>query len=480
MKTFYSKLGRWLLMTLFFGLSAAAVSCGDDDGGGDSKVASVTVNAVEATENALVVLLTPANCEALYCKCISAGEAIPSAEELSIAGVKVPTPDVPTTARFKDLLANAEYTIVAAGWNAATGYSQVASVSMQTGIPVPQLILTAGTSTSRSLTFTLEPIDVSRVAYVCVKASDKIPSASEILASGTQVDAANKGEYTVSGLQTETDYKIVAAAMDIADANSVVSMPLEMETRPIEQPRVGDFYYSDGTWSTELDASKTPIGVVFYLGAATRFNDKAIFYKLKDGKTPMNSIRGYVVALNNANVVEGVEQHDAYWHRKMDGGWDYNFPCTCSTETEDFLGYSNTQSIKILCQQRYGGALSTKDGNFPAFYYAVDHYESVCPAPETSSGWFLPSVHQLMYLQSVWFNEQGIASIWPERSFELLGDKATSVIGYEYWTSTEHTQSDGTSYRAYYACLDPSYANYPFGAYYQKNTSFAVRSILVF
>ena len=480
METFYRKMGRWLLMTTFFGLSAAAVSCGDDDGAGDSKAASVAIKAVDATETSLVVLLTPSNCDDLYCKCIATGEPIPSAEELFVSGIKVPTPDVATTATFKDLMVNAEYTVIAAGWNKARGYSQVAALPMQTGIPVPQMILTAGKSTSKSLTFELEPINASRVAYMCVKADEKEPSASQIFTSGTEVDPSNKGEYTITDLVTECKYKIIAAAYDLGGANSVTSMPLEMETRPIEQPRVGDFYYSDGTWSTELDNSKTPIGVVFYLGVATKFNDKAIFYKLKDGKTPMNSIRGYVVALNNANVVDGAEQHNAYWHRKMDGGWDYNFPCTCSTETEDFLGYSNTQSIRILSEQRYGGELSTKDGNFPAFYYASDYYESVCPAPESSSGWFLPSSHQLVYLQSVYFNEQGIATNWPERSFELLGDKATSPIGYEYWSSTEYIQTDGSSYRAYYVCLDPTYVGYPFAAYYQKNASFAVRSVLVF
>ena len=40
------------------------------------------------------------------------------------------------------------------------------------------------------------------------------------------------------------------------------------ETQPpaTEGPKIGDFYYSDGTWSTTLDKSKTPIAVVFYAG----------------------------------------------------------------------------------------------------------------------------------------------------------------------------------------------------------------------
>ena len=33
-----------------------------------------------------------------------------------------------------------------------------------------------------------------------------------------------------------------------------------------DELKIGDYYYSDGTWSTTLDSSKTPIGVVFYVG----------------------------------------------------------------------------------------------------------------------------------------------------------------------------------------------------------------------
>lgn len=33
----------------------------------------------------------------------------------------------------------------------------------------------------------------------------------------------------------------------------------------IPMPQLGDYYYSDGTWSTELDASKETIGLVFYI-----------------------------------------------------------------------------------------------------------------------------------------------------------------------------------------------------------------------
>lgn len=38
---------------------------------------------------------------------------------------------------------------------------------------------------------------------------------------------------------------------------------------PVVPAEIGDFYYDDGTWSSELDGSKEVIGIVFYAGDPT-------------------------------------------------------------------------------------------------------------------------------------------------------------------------------------------------------------------
>lgn len=40
-------------------------------------------------------------------------------------------------------------------------------------------------------------------------------------------------------------------------------------TETLTAANVGDWYYSDGTWSTELDPSKTPVALVFWAGDPT-------------------------------------------------------------------------------------------------------------------------------------------------------------------------------------------------------------------
>lgn len=59
---------------------------------------------------------------------------------------------------------------------------------------------------------------------------------------------------------------------------------------------VGDFYYSDGTWSQSLDPAKTPIGVVFYVGDITEYDP------LLKAEHPYCT-HGLVVALDEMNSI---------------------------------------------------------------------------------------------------------------------------------------------------------------------------------
>lgn len=342
---------------------------------------------------------------------------------------------------------------------------------------IPSVELAAGVATPNSLSFTLSPTNAGKVAYVCLPADAVVPDAAKILAEGMEAAADKAGDYTVSGLEAETDYVIVAVAKSANSDETVVSEPLSMTTEAVPEPKVGDIYYSDGTWSTELDAAKTPIGIVFYVGAATGYNDYAANYRLKDGSTPMGGVRGYVVALRDANYVNGTKTPVmwSFWDGSYEGAG-------CSSQTNDFLGYTNTLSIAEAAKER-PGALTPNADSFPAAYYATTAYEEACPAPETSSGWFLPSCYQLEYIfQKVYFNSTGTAAVWLEKVFEALGDAAEPMYasGSEYWSSTEKYDSSGCSYFAYYYSFDSSMIKPGFGADFRKNGTCNVRSVLVF
>ncbi len=70
---------------------------------------------------------------------------------------------------------------------------------------------------------------------------------------------------------------------DIADVDSVTFYQDNPPEEVVLPPKIGDFYYSDGTWSADLKTEVNPIGVVFYVGEATSFKDNRRFIGLKTG-----------------------------------------------------------------------------------------------------------------------------------------------------------------------------------------------------
>lgn len=128
--------------------------------------------------------------------------------------------------------------------------------------------------------------------------------------------------------------KVVYPVTDIEEISySVIDTP-----EPVKEVEVGDYYYSDGTWSSGKEAplaDKTCIGIVFCKGLCPEAEDDCE-YKLKDGATPLDEVHGYVVAINNA-------AESAAW-----GSWDADGDEGVGTSYDqtDFRGYSNTQAIK--------------------------------------------------------------------------------------------------------------------------------------
>ena len=246
---------------------------------------------------------------------------------------------------------------------------------------------------------------------------------------------------------------------------------------PQSSARIGDYLFDDGTWSTHLKGDATPIAIVFYVGEATVYGDHTSFYTLKDGVTPMEEIHGYAIALNDATIADG-ENFTVWW-----SAWNNNDEgAGCSTGTEDFLGYTNTKSITASAEAK--GGLSSADDNYPAAYYASVAYEEVCPAPENTSGWFLPSAYQFKYIfDRAYFDEDNSGRACVANSFAALGiDKAVPLLtdDAEFWTSTEYVDSYGYSNWAYYFNFDARSISPGFIANYRKNSGMRVRPVIVF
>ena len=450
-------------------------------------IPTLVLTAGDATTESLSFVIAPENAISVRYAVYEAGAELPAVADLMTpASGKAGTPaDATTTDTYtvSGLKYATDYTVVAAASNNA-GYSDLMTLSMTTATPAATLSLALVEAAAEKVVFTVTPAYASKVSYLVVEANAQTPDAAYVLENGTAADAAASAEYTVAGLTPETAYVVYAAALDLDGANPVLAEPLAATTtaRPVVAPAIGDYYYSDGTWSTELDPSKTPIAIVFYTGVATEFLDNKAYYKVKDGSAKMDEIHGYAIALRDADPEfenqYGVIEDGVWW-----SFWDGNAsPTGVSIEVDDFLGYTNTMAIQSHCIQ-LKKEFSGSEDSYPAAYYATRGYEEVCPAPAQSSGWFLPSAYQLKYIwDQVYFNNSGNLKGWLENSFSALGDKATPLYraDAEYWSSTEVIDSSAHTYRAYYVSFDERQFQAGFVAWYNKNYQMDVRSVLVF
>lgn len=260
-----------------------------------------------------------------------------------------------------------------------------------------------------------------------------------------------------------------------ADVDSIYfHEPIAEPPTPQAAPKIGDYYYADGTWSTQLDNAKKPVGIVFCVGIASDNRDRAGYYTLKDGVTPMEEFHGYVVALEDATF-NGTDNEGVWWSPFNDDPG-----AGCSNDITDFLGYTNTKAI-VARADKEGGL---NDKNYPAAYYATTAYETRCPAPEASSGWFLPSAGQFKYIfDRVYFDEDNSGRSCVSGALEALPEGSYMPLyrrGAEYWSSTEKVDSYGNSTWAYYFNFDESSFKPGFVSDYRKNSSMFVRAILAF
>jgi hypothetical protein len=208
---------------------------------------------------------------------------------------------------------------------------------------------------------------------------------------------------------------------------NMLESPDESVIRPLQE---GDFFCSNGKISPyEANSFSSPvIGVVFYVGRHPEDNG---VYVDKNGN-PME-VHGYVI-----NRSEGTDQ----WHNG--GGTDFG----TYKSTTDFNGYFNTDKLQAISA---------------GYNDMMTYVRKQTNSPQTTSGWFLPSIGQLIYIKKKYAE---VIS----KSFDKCGGAMGRGWQHHYWSSTEATAAN--SYNI----------NWDSGTYSQKNKSSGsmVRTTLVF
>ena len=104
----------------------------------------------------------------------------------------------------------------------------------------PTVKVTAGTAAENSLSFTVASTDATKVAYLVVEGSD-VPTASEVLTSGTAVEANKSVTVTKDGLKTSTEYVIAVAAQNsVATVKDFTQMTTLSTITPGPEPGEGN------------------------------------------------------------------------------------------------------------------------------------------------------------------------------------------------------------------------------------------------
>ncbi len=212
---------------------------------------------------------------------------------------------------------------------------------------------------------------------------------------------------------------------------------------PSGDPEIGDFYYADGTWSSELDASKTVIGIVYWVG------DPAMEDTFLKADHP-DCTHGLVVSIAQ---IDGPWQSGASTYGVTVDMWrQFNMPEYPSLlggiggyEEDDNLnsryGYSNTKVIE-------GFNNHTSNASWPVEAVAnIASFNETYPAPEGTSGWFLPSAKEVSlfitgeYEGNIFdiYGSEPTCAILLNGSLSQIPDAETFITdaGYSILTSTE-------------------------------------------
>lgn len=191
-----------------------------------------------------------------------------------------------------------------------------------------------------------------------------------------------------------------------------------------EYIQVGDYYFSDNTCSAlPTKDGATCIGIVFHVG--TGAGDSQENY----AGTSLACIRGYAVALKDAQESAGI-----WGPRKHVEGIE-----SSKSYVYSYLGYKNSMIVKSL--PSFGDAVINepmKSDTYWAFKVALEYTVS---APEGTSGWYLPSIGQLVDIRRIPEVETLLLSAGGD---EFKTDHKPNEYGVKggYWSSSEMKESD--------------------------------------
>ena len=284
------------------------------------------------------------------------------------------------------------------------------------------------------------------------------------LATGTvMITATTSNSYSVP---TGQDQKSASCTLNITEATVRIN--------------VGDYYYSDGTWSSELNPSKTVIGIVF--ARANSASSDALL-----AKDYPDCVHGLV--LSTEEYVLSCTSNRS-WLRADLINWMGQNGYNQWLVDDKYCGYNNTQGLLAL------NDANVKSGGDVIHVYHVDavlqHREKV-QTPAGASAWYMPSYMEMVELSNnldvVNASLERVGGTTLRRTYEYVYDRATGgepvpTIGtaeQHYYYSNNITESTIYAYNMNTDKLvNPKVSTSPWDSVSGENTPLPVRVVLAF
>lgn len=264
----------------------------------------------------------------------------------------------------------------------------------------------------------------SEITRLSDEAGEKGVTLEEYLNDGILL--SGDSDYRQAGLVPDTEYVIYGFGLsgDAGWTGNLYTAKFMTSQSSGDEVSVGDYFYSDGTFSSELDENKECIGIVFKTGHHE--NDPIDYSNTGIG---LEKCHGYVVALKDAtdelcswgvsSVALGLFPKDEFG-TALDNFSDKSYD-------NDWGGFAYTDSTRTYAES-INGLHNWSEAGFPATFYAFKDYQNDIPAPASTSGWFLPSISQLVEICNI------------QEILQKSG-KAEPLKEEWYWSSSEKSQN---------------------------------------
>lgn len=324
---------------------------------------------------------------------------------------------------------------------------------------------------AESVTLDIHEISLN-AGETCVLTATVMPEDADdksVTWSSSNENVATVTDGTVTAMAAGTA-EITASCHGLSDVCTVTVI------EELKEPEVGDFYYSDGTWSASLNTSKTVIGIIFWTGNPA--GDDTIL-----GSDYPDCTHGLVVSIEQ---LEGKWQNGASKYGQLIDTWVQSNLSGYESMLAGY-GYLDGEMLNFMLGYQYTKAIKAfndapENAEWPVDIVAgIAAFNESCPAPEGTSGWYLPSakeasliisgvydgnIYEISYSTPILDNVNLLNGIIAQIS------GAPTISGY-LWTSSEVEQYSATS--AY--CIGASDAAFWSN---HKNFSYNYRYILAF